>query len=134
VVASHDGTWQQTLTGFKWLGKIGDLSYGYEEALGYSVAPHIARDKDGVTAVLAVLELAAELKAEGRTLLDRLDDLYREHGLHHTAQLSVRVEDLAVIASAMTTLRTAPPSSLAGLEVTTIDDLAEGWRDLPPTD
>lgn len=134
VASAHGGTWQQTLTGFKWLGKIGDLAYGYEEALGYSVAPHIARDKDGVTAVLAVLELAAELKAEGRTLLDRLDDLYREHGLHHTAQLSVRVEDLAIIATAMTTLRTAPPAGLAGLAVTTIDDLADGWRDLPPTD
>jgi phosphomannomutase len=132
---AHDRRWQQTLTGFKWLGKIGDLAFGYEEALGYSVAPHVARDKDGVSAILAVLELAAELKAEGRTLLDLLDDLYREHGLHATGQLSVRVDDLSIIADAMSTLRTTPPRLLGGLEVTAVDDLADGIRlalALPP--
>jgi energy-coupling factor transporter ATP-binding protein EcfA2 len=131
---AHDRRWQQTLTGFKWLGKIGDLAFGYEEALGYSVAPHVARDKDGVSAILAVLELAAELKAEGRTLLDLLDDLYREHGLHATGQLSVRVDDLSIIADAMSTLRTTPPRLLGGLEVTAVDDLADGYAGLPPTD
>jgi phosphomannomutase len=132
--AAHGRRWQQTLTGFKWLGKIPDLAFGYEEALGYSVAPHVARDKDGVSAILAVLELAAQLRSEGRTLLDLLDDLYREHGLHATGQLSVRVEDLSVIADAMSTLRTAPPRELAGLEVTSVDDLEDGYAGLPPTD
>ena len=126
--------WQQTLTGFKWIGKIPDLAFGYEEALGYSVAPHIARDKDGVSAIITVLEMAAALKAEGRTLIDRLDDLYREHGLHATSQLSVRVEDLAIITHAMHTLRTSPPRTLAGIDVTSVDDLAVGYRGLPPTD
>lgn len=126
--------WRQTLTGFKWLGKIDDLAFGYEEALGYSVAPHIARDKDGVSAALAVLELAASLKAEGRTLLDLLDDIAREHGLHATTQLSVRVEDRSIISDAMTTLRTSPPESLGGLAVTSVDDLEDGYQGLPPTD
>lgn len=126
--------WAQTLTGFKWIGKIDDLAYGYEEALGYCVAPDIARDKDGVSAILLVLEMAAGLKAEGRSLLDRLDDLYREHGLHATGQLSVRVDDLAIIRDAMSTLRTAPPTSLAGIDITSVDDLADGYRGLPPTD
>ncbi|WP_222706501.1 phospho-sugar mutase [Aeromicrobium terrae] len=126
--------WAQTLTGFKWIGKIDDLAYGYEEALGYCVAPDIARDKDGVSAILLVLEMAAKLKAEGRSLINRLDDLYREHGLHATGQLSVRVEDLAIIRDAMSTLRTAPPTSLAGIDVTSVDDLADGYRGLPPTD
>ncbi|TCI97845.1 phospho-sugar mutase [Aeromicrobium sp. IC_218] len=126
--------WRQTLTGFKWLGKIDDLAYGYEEALGYSVAPHIARDKDGVSAALAVLELAASLKADGRTLLDLLDDIAREHGLHATTQLSVRVEDRSIISDAMTTLRTSPPESLGGLAVTSVDDLEDGYQGLPPTD
>ncbi|MDX6232173.1 MAG: phosphomannomutase, partial [Nocardioidaceae bacterium] len=132
--AAHGQPWQQTLTGFKWLGKIPTLVFGYEEALGYSVAPDIARDKDGVSAIITVLELAAALKAEGRTLIDQLDDIYREHGLHATSQLSVRVEDLSIIARAMETLRTSPPSSLGGLAVTSVDDLADGYRDLPPTD
>ena len=134
LAKSHGQAWQQTLTGFKWIGKIDDLAYGYEEALGYCVSPHLTRDKDGVTAILEVLELAAALKAEGRSLLDRLDDLYREHGLHHTGQLSVRVEDLAIIANAMATLRTAPPAALGGLAVTAVDDLELGYNGLPPTD
>lgn len=134
LAAAHDRTWQQTLTGFKWIGKIPDLAYGYEEALGYSVAPAIARDKDGVTAALAVLALAAELRTQGRTLLDRIDELHREHGVHATGQLSVRVDDVAIIATVMATLRTSPPSVLGGLEVTSVDDLAEGYRGLPPTD
>ncbi|GAA1751947.1 phospho-sugar mutase [Aeromicrobium alkaliterrae] len=132
--AAHGRAWQQTLTGFKWIGKIPDLAYGYEEALGYSVAPHIARDKDGVTAALAILALVADLRAQGQTLLDRIDDLHREHGVHATGQLSVRVEDLTIITAAMTTLRTAPPSELGGLAVTSVDDLADGYRGLPPTD
>jgi phosphomannomutase len=132
--AAFGQPWQQTLTGFKWIGKIPDLAFGYEEALGYSVAPHIARDKDGVSAIITVLEMAAALKAEGRTLLDRLDDLFREHGLHATSQLSVRVEDLTIITAAMQTLRTSPPGELAGIDVTSVDDLADGYQGLPPTD
>ncbi|KQV73975.1 phosphomannomutase [Aeromicrobium sp. Root344] len=132
--AAHGQPWEQTLTGFKWLGKIPTLVFGYEEALGYSVAPDIARDKDGVSAIITVLEMAAALKADGRTLIDQLDDIYREHGLHATSQLSVRVEDLSIIARAMQTLRTSPPSSLGGLSVTSVDDLADGYHGLPPTD
>jgi phosphomannomutase len=132
--AAHGQPWEQTLTGFKWLGKIPTLVYGYEEALGYSVAPDIARDKDGVSAIITVLEMAAELKADGRTLIDRLDDIYREHGLHATSQLSVRVDDLSIIARAMDVLRTSPPSVLGGLDVTSVDDLADGYHGLPSTD
>ncbi|MCW2831052.1 MAG: phosphomannomutase [Aeromicrobium sp.] len=132
--AAYGQPWEQTLTGFKWLGKIPTLVYGYEEALGYSVAPDIARDKDGVSAIITVLEMAAQLKAEGRTLIDRLDDIYREHGLHATSQLSVRVEDLSIITRAMDVLRTSPPTSLGGMSVTSVDDLADGYRGLPPTD
>ena len=132
--AAFGRPWQQTLTGFKWIGKIPDLAFGYEEALGYCVAPDIARDKDGISAIITVLEMAAALKAEGRTLLDRLDDLYREHGLHATSQLSVRVDDLSIITAAMQTLRTSPPSRLGGLDVSSVDDLMSGYRGLPPTD
>lgn len=132
--AAHGQPWQQTLTGFKWIGKIPDLAFGYEEALGYSVAPQIARDKDGISAGLLVLELAAELKAQGLTLIDRLNEIYREHGWHETGQLSVRVEDLSIISNAMARLRTSPPTVLGSLAVETVDDLADGYQGLPPTD
>ena len=89
------------------------LVYGYEEALGYCVDPEAVRDKDGVTAALLVAELAAGLKAEGRTLLDLLDDLARAHGLHATDQLSVRFADLDEIPAAMDRLRSADAPSSA---------------------
>jgi phosphomannomutase len=98
------------------------------------VAPDLVRDKDGVSALLLVLELAARLRSEGRSLTDRLDDLAREHGLHATDQLSVRVTDLGLIAAAMDRLRTSPPAELGGLAVEKVDDLAEGTPDLPPTE
>ncbi|MFD9306030.1 phospho-sugar mutase [Streptomyces sp. NPDC060048] len=126
--------YEETLTGFKWISRVEGLRYGYEEALGYCVDPEGVRDKDGVTAALLVAELASELKEQGRTLTDLLDDLAMAHGLHATDQLSVRVEDLSVIASAMAALRAEPPASLAGLRVTSAEDLNEGTATLPPTD
>ncbi|MGW5129876.1 phospho-sugar mutase [Streptomyces sp. NPDC004135] len=124
----------ETLTGFKWIARAEGLRYGYEEALGYCVDPDGVRDKDGITAALLVTELASQLKEEGRTLLDLLDDLAVEHGLHATDQLSVRVEDLSLIAAAMNRLREQPPTELAGLPVTRTDDLTQGTDTLPPTD
>ncbi|MER7637370.1 phospho-sugar mutase [Streptomyces sp. NPDC126522] len=126
--------YEETLTGFKWIARVDGLRYGYEEALGYCVDPDGVRDKDGITAALLITELASELKAEGRDLLDLLDDLAVEHGLHATDQLSVRVEDLSVIADAMRRLREQPPTALAGLAVTNAEDLTEGTEALPPTD
>jgi phosphomannomutase len=134
LAAAHGQPHRETLTGFKWIGRVEGLAYGYEEALGYCVAPGLVRDKDGVSALLLVVDLAARLKAEGRTLTDRLDDLAREHGLHATDQLSVRVTDLSLITAAMERLRSAPPATLGGLKVERVDDLAEGSADLPPTD
>ena len=126
--------YEETLTGFKWISRVPGLRYGYEEALGYCVDPEGVRDKDGITAALLVAELASELKQQGRTLGDLLDDLAVEHGLHATDQLSVRVDDLTVIRDAMRRLRAHPPTALAGLPVTTAEDLAAGTSTLPPTD
>ncbi|WP_041819427.1 phospho-sugar mutase [Streptomyces davaonensis] len=126
--------YEETLTGFKWIARVDGLRYGYEEALGYCVDPDGVRDKDGITAALLITELASELKEQGRTLLDLLDDLAVEHGLHATDQLSVRVEDLSVIADAMRRLREQPPTELAGLPITRAEDLTQGTDKLPPTD
>ncbi|HEX4977444.1 MAG TPA: phospho-sugar mutase [Nocardioides sp.] len=134
LAAAHGQPHEETLTGFKWIGRVEGLAFGYEEALGYCVAPDLVKDKDGVSALLRVVELAAELKAEGRTLADRLDDIAREHGLYATDQLSVRVSDLAMIGEAMTRLRTSPPEQLGGLHVERVDDLALGSSGLPPTE
>ena len=125
---------EETLTGFKWIGRVPGLAYGYEEALGYCVDPDHVKDKDGVTAALMLAELAATEKAAGRYLTDRLDDLAREHGVHATDAFSIRVEDLSIIGRIMERLRADPPASVAGVEVSRLDDLAEGDGGLPSTE
>ncbi len=120
----RDLGYAETLTGFKWIVRGGeDLVYGYEEALGYCVAPQMVRDKDGITAALVVAELAAGLKAELRTLQDRLDEIALKHGLYVTDQLSVRVDDLREISDAMARLRNRMPASLLDEPVTSAEDL-----------
>jgi phosphomannomutase len=129
IAAAHGAPSAETPTGFKWIMRAGTdaapLVFGYEEALGYSVAPSVARDKDGISAALAVALLAAELKAGGRTLLHRLDQLALEHGLFVTGQLAERVEDLSLIGAAMARLRADPPTRLLGRDVTVADLLDE---------
>ncbi|MCW2756917.1 MAG: phospho-sugar mutase [Nocardioidaceae bacterium] len=124
----------ETLTGFKWIGRVEGLAFGYEEALGYCVVPEHVRDKDGLSAMLLACDLAAHLKSSGRTLRDNLDRIAREHGLFATDQLSVRMADLEQIPATMERLRTSPPTELGGLAVEGIDDLSLGSPGLPPTD
>ena len=134
IAAAHGLGYAETLTGFKWISRVEGLRFGYEEALGYCVDPEAVRDKDGVSAALLVAELAATLKAEGRTLTDLLDDIAREHGLHATDQLSARFEDLGEIDAAMARLRDRPPTELGGRAVELAEDLGVGSEHLPPTD
>ena len=125
---------EETLTGFKWISRVPGLRYGYEEALGYCVDPARVRDKDGVSAALMLAEMAAGLRAEGRSLLDVLDDLAIAHGVHATDSFAVRVDDLSLIGTLMSRLRDAPPTAVGGIHVARIDDLAEGSEQLPATD
>ena len=125
---------EETLTGFKWIARAQSLRYGYEEAIGYCVAPDVVADKDGISAALLVAELAAALRAQGRTLLDVLDDIETAHGVHGTDAFSVRVADLGQIEQVMRRLRAAPPEQVAGRAVARLDDLATGTGGLPPTD
>ena len=125
----------ETLTGFKWIGRVPRLRYGYEEAIGYCVDPAHVADKDGISAALLIADMVASLRAQGRTLLDVLDDLARRHGVYATDALAVRVTDLALIGVVMARLRATPPEEIGGVAVARIDDLADGaGPDLPPTD
>ncbi|GLZ76559.1 phosphomannomutase [Actinorhabdospora filicis] len=121
--------YEETLTGFKWIVRASrDLAFGYEEAIGYCVAPWMVRDKDGVSAAVLACSLAAGLKSELRGLAERLDELAEEFGVYATDQLSVRVEDLREISDAMTRLRERPPATLLDEPVASVEDL------LPETD
>jgi phosphomannomutase len=134
IASKHGLKYQSTLTGFKWIAKISDLCFGYEEALGYCVDADSVRDKDGISAALRLAELAAWLKANSTSVAELLDDIAREYGLHQTDQLSVRMSNLADIPAAVNRLRTAPPTQLGGRAVTLAFDLKDGFNGLPPTD
>lgn len=122
MAGRHGVPYAETLTGFKWISRAApDLVYGYEEALGYAVAPDLVRDKDGVSAALLVAELAADLKARGSSLRQRLEELAAEYGRYVTDQVAVRVEDLSIIDDTMARLRANPPTSLLGAPVTVTD-------------
>ncbi|MDG4769039.1 phospho-sugar mutase [Solwaraspora sp. WMMD792] len=132
LCAARGEPYAETLTGFKWIVRAGSdhadtaevpLVYGYEEALGYCVAPDQVRDKDGITAALLLAELAAELKAAGQGLTDRLDELAAEFGVYQTDQLAVRVDELSEIAAATAYLRANLPTTLLGEPVTATQDL-----------
>jgi phosphomannomutase len=133
MAAAHGQPFTYTLTGFKWIGRVPGLVFGYEEAIGYCVDPDAVPDKDGITALLRVLALAAGLKAAGSSVAARLDDIARTYGVFETEQLSVRVADLALIDAAMTRLRAAPPSELTQEPVEVVD-LAAATHGLPSTD
>lgn len=133
LAAAYGQPFAQTLTGFKWIARVPGLAFGYEEALGYCTDPAAVADKDGITALLRVLALTAALKADGRTLADRLDELARDYGVCVTEPLNYRVADVSLIADAMDGLRAQPPTELGG-EAVQLVDLALGSPDLPPTD
>jgi phosphomannomutase len=136
IAAAAGARYAKTLTGFKWIVRAGQgvpgsqFLFGYEEALGYAVG-QVVRDKDGIGAALAVLGLATRERQAGRSLLDFYDDLETAHGVHLTAQLTVRT---AVPGEIMTTLRATPPASLGGEIVQQAEDLAGGADGLPPAD
>ncbi|OZD68754.1 phosphomannomutase [Rhodococcus sp. 05-340-1] len=122
LAPARGARYARTLTGFKWLVRAGEgLVYAYEEAIGHCVDPNVVRDKDGISAAVVLADLAAGLKQDRRTLLDVLDDLAVEFGVHLGAQVSRRVDDLAEIGNMMHRLRSAPPTELAGRAVTASD-------------
>ncbi|MGA3217863.1 MAG: phospho-sugar mutase [Acidimicrobiales bacterium] len=132
----------ETLTGFKWIARAAQrrpghrLLFGYEEALGYAVTNAVA-DKDGLSAGLVVADMAARAQDQGRSLVDRLDELECRLGVHTTGQWSVRLagsDAPDVLSALMARLRASPPGRLAGLEVTGVRDLAKGDDELPPSD
>jgi phosphomannomutase len=133
IAAAYGQPFVHTLTGFKWIGRVPGLAYGYEEAIGYCVDPEAVPDKDGISALIRVLTLAASLKADGLSIVDRLDEIARRYGVYETDQMSVRVRDLKMITTAMSQLRAHPPQMLAG-QCTSIVDLAHGDTELPPSD
>lgn len=108
---------EETLTGFKYIGKVNGLLFGFEEALGYLVDPDKVRDKDGISAAIMFLDLVCNLKKQGKTLADYAEEFTKEFGSYVSGQISIRVDDLSEIGKLMTALRNNPPSEIGGFKV-----------------
>lgn len=134
VAARRGLEYRDTLTGFKWVSRVPELLFGYEEALGYLVDPSVVRDKDGISAALELLSLADELAASGSTIADHLEAFAAEFGAFASGQVATRVDDLSRIGEIMASLRSTPPSTLGGLDVHTVTDYADGVAGFPPSD
>lgn len=134
IATSAGLQYESTLTGFKWVSRVNNLTFGYEEALGYCVDPSNVSDKDGISAAAMFMEMLAHLKSQNLTIWNVLDQLSLAHGLHATDQVTVRVTSSEQVAQVMGGIRSTPSTELGGLKVSRIDDLAEGLGELPKTD
>ena len=134
-ISGHYGVdFQEVLTGFKWIAKIENLAFGYEEAIGYAVDSDNVNDKDGISAAIFLAQIAMDLKRDGLTISDLLNQVWERHGFHGTEQISIRVTDMSAITRLLAGLRSNPPREIAGRAVESIDDLAVPTDGLPPTD
>jgi phosphomannomutase len=134
VAEAHGLRFRETLTGFKWISRTPGMLFGFEEALGYLVNPGTVRDKDGISAAVAFLGLATASVQAGESVAGLLDRFAGTFGTFGSDQISIRYTELSRIGEVMAGLRALPPTELAGARVTRIDDLADGFETLPPSD
>ncbi len=134
VASAYGLRFEETLTGFKWVSRVANLSFGFEEALGYLVNPQTVRDKDGISAAVLFLDLAASRAARGETVDDMLNEFAERFGSYASDQISIRVTDLSDISRVMTNLRSRPPDSIGPFAVERVDDFAAGIAGLPASD
>jgi phosphomannomutase len=133
IAKTHGIEFHETLTGFKWLAKIPNLRFGYEEALGYAVDAISVNDKDGISAALLLAQCAAELKRDGHTMAGYLKNIWETYGYHGTEQISIRVSNIAQVDKVLERIRNHHPESLSGIELTRFIDLSQPEDDLPST-
>jgi len=133
IAEANGYPFQETLTGFKWIAKIPNLVFGYEEALGYCVDSHSVNDKDGISAALALTQLAVNLKRQGKTIDGFLDEIWKKYGFHATKQISVRTSSVDHITRVIGQIRSHVPSAIGEFEVLKFDDLESPSDGLPPT-
>jgi len=140
IAEFHKVKYAETLTGFKWIVRPGieDKSsrfvFGYEEALGFALGDSV-RDKDGITSALVFAELASELKTQGKTVIDLLEELWNRHGVHKTALFTKRLDPATNIsADFMSPWRSSPPEKIGEFAVIESIDLLSPESELPATD
>lgn len=134
IAKAYSWEFKATLTGFKWLSKVDNLTFGYEEALGYCVDSGTVNDKDGISAGLLLAKIAAELQEESKSIFDYLDEIWGLYGFHGTEQIYQRCQSLSQVATIMERVKLSPPADIANFKVLSIDNLSKPTDGLPPTD
>ncbi len=125
IATNAGANFAETLTGFKWLSKIENLVFGYEEAIGYCVDPLSVNDKDGISAALKIAQINSELLSRGSNIFSYLEEIWAEIGYHRSEQLSIRVSEISIIGKILSALTLNPPADIAGLKVTEFEDLSK---------
>lgn len=133
IAGYHKVDFKETLTGFKWLSKLPNLCFGYEEALGYAVDTKSVNDKDGISAALVLVQMATDLAAQGKSISDLLDEIWSRHGFHATKQISVRTTSIQQIDEILSKFRLQTPNEICGYQLQQFDDLEKPKDNLPPT-
>lgn len=133
IASHHRIEFHETLTGFKWLAKIENLGFGYEEALGYAVDALTVNDKDGVSAALMLAQVLGVLKERNTGVIEYLDQIWNTYGFHRTEQISIRVASLDQVDQVLAKIRSNRPEAIAGYKVIKFEDLLVPENELPPT-
>ena len=134
-IAKHFGLdHEETLTGFKYVSRVKNLIFGFEEALGYLVTPDVVRDKDGISAGLLMVSLAHTLAGEGRTLWDYLHEIEESVGAFASGQVTIRLKPGIAGSTITTSLRERKLSALGSRSVARFDDFLEGVSNFPKED
>jgi phosphomannomutase len=134
-IAKHFGLeHEETLTGFKYVSRVPDLIFGFEEALGYLVTPDVVRDKDGVSAGLMALDIAYSLAREGKTLWDYLETIEKAVGGFASSQITIKLGDQGNNTPLAEQLRSAQPDAFGTRAITQVDDFLQGVGNFPRED
>lgn len=134
VAEAYGLDFTQTLSGFKWVSRVPNLVFGFEEALGYLVNPEVVRDKDGISAAALAVSLAKRLAGQAKTLWDQLDEASMRFGHFASDQLVVRLERSADVERLSASIRQQPPTMFGDVAVkkfTDFMDEASGFGGMP---
>lgn len=122
----------ETLSGFKWVSRVPNLVFGFEEALGYLTHPSVVHDKDGISAAAEACAMACELHAEGRSVWQLLDEASELFGHYASTQVVVRLESPEAVAALAERVRHAPPTRFDGIEVSRLRDFLQPGHSAVP--
>jgi phosphomannomutase len=131
IAEAHGLKFFYTLTGFKYVSRVPELIFGYEEAIGYAVLPAQVKDKDGISAALFAVEFISYLKSQNSSAVEQLESLYSEFGTVLTKQITLRLDSIEAVTNKLNGLIANLPSRLGTIALQQIENFADGIDSLP---